>query len=158
MSVALSQEERKERIAALRPWILSLQAPMGLAHWRIRVVDDPPQTANAFAEFAQWVNAREADIHIGDQFFTTGREEQRETIVHEYLHGHMKLFKHLFADMENYLSKVMWDHMNAQFFHAEEMTVDALSRIVAVHLSLPPELPATEGATKEKPIVDANLY
>lgn len=154
----MDAEARKAAIERLRPWVLSLQPMMGLGHWRIRVVDEPPRTPNAFAEFAQWVNAREADIHIGDQFFTTSPEEQRETIVHEYLHGHMKAFKHLFADMENYLSKVMYQHMDSQFFHAEEMTVDALSRVVAVHVPLPPELPPAEIEAQKKPVIGSGLY
>lgn len=154
----MDKPERQRRIAILRPWALSLQPLMGLAHWRIRISDEQPVDTSCFAEFHQWINGCEADIRIGDQFFTQEPDDQRETLVHEYLHGHMKLFKHLFADLEHNLAKVLYQHVDTQFYHAEEMTVDALSRVIAPHLPLPPPLPPVEETARKKSIVGAELY
>jgi hypothetical protein len=134
----MDAEARKAAIGRLTPYVTALQAAMGLAHWRIDLLEDTaPGDCNA--DVTWWEDKYRADLRLSADFFDMKAEDQRYSITHELLHLHLRGVALVEKHLRHPLGEVMWALIDDRFEHEEELAVDGLARALAPFLPLPPQ-------------------
>lgn len=147
----MKKRERKAGLERMRAYIAELVPLMRLQHWDIFVLDEPPDD-NALADNCCYMRQYRNDVRFSDRFFRKSPEEQRDTTVHELLHIVVEhWYRSNLAAFEG-LSATSQEWARERHEHETEMCVDALAKILAPHLPLPPSestestTPSEEGA------------
>lgn len=135
-------EQRAWRAADLdrvRAYIGRLQPLLGLAHWRVRVDDDPPEQSDAYAWFACWTDQWGMTLRFADDHFRCEPEKQRDTVVHELCHALLDNLCAAVHDGYDGLDQTSRNWAWERFHREAELLVDGLARVIAPHLPLPDE-------------------
>jgi hypothetical protein len=133
----MDAEARKAGLDRMRGHVATLVPLLRLSHWEIGVDDEPPESEG---EAAIWYSRKcyVARIRFADKHFAQPVAEQATTVAHELLHLHLSgpdwAAKDA-ADMLDPTSK-LWvqERWDVEF----ERAVDAISRVLAPFLPLPP--------------------
>ena len=124
----------------LEPYVLQVRDLMGLGHWNIRVLDDPPMD-ECDASTSISTNYLQARMMFGPPDVSAGQdagEEFRALVAHELLHLHLHDLEQTTRMLEEHINPPTW-HLVEQVQHrALERTVDAMARAWAETLPLPP--------------------
>ena len=143
----MKRAKRKARIAELLPYITQIQGAMGLAHWHLIVYDDPhPHKSDMIAVIDPGDSQNLGELWLNDAALAEGPEDLRNTIVHELLHLHQAHWLHATHDLSGQINTQTWNIWVAGFRREVEYMTDALARVIAPALPLPPTAPpaATE--------------
>jgi hypothetical protein len=106
---------------------------------------DAPDDYNCFAEFHRHVGAHDGKLFLGDAFFDLPADQQRETVVHELLHAHLRPLFEVYFDLDELLGKAVWEVVARWHNAAEETVVDGLAKALARHFPLPPDADEADG-------------
>lgn len=143
----MKKRERKAGLERMRAYVAVLQPLLRLQHWEITVGDERPDSNG---EAAIWYSrlCYVARIRFADKHFGQSVAEQTTTVAHELLHLHLAGADFAVKDSHEMLdptSKLLYDER----WHVEfERAVDAISRVIAPFLPLPPPF-APPSETKE---------
>lgn len=142
----LTDQQRKARIAHLMPYITEIQAAMGLAHWHIIVYDEQhPHRPEVVAVVDPGDGQNMGELWLNDAALTEEPEDFRNTIVHELLHLHEAHWLQAVQELSGEFGKTTWNIWVAGFRREIEYMTDALSRVIAPFLPLPPTEPSGGG-------------
>lgn len=133
-------EERKERITFYRDWTIQCYQMLGLDHWNIVVQFAPAQDGNK-AECWRSMHQYQAKLRFADEWFDAEPEEQRQTVIHELLHCHMRPVWEAWEPLEGPLGLTGWHIFSKNMEVAEETAVDGLARALAPRFPFPPSWP-----------------
>lgn len=118
---------------------------MELRDWRITVGDEPCD--GQFAAQIQCVYGRKrARIRLCAEWDDRTPDQQRQNLVHELLHCHMRLCESLAEQAEHLMKGGAYQVWYINHEHGIEYAVDAIADALAPHLPLPPD-EATKDAT-----------
>jgi hypothetical protein len=135
----LDTEARKAAIGRLTPYITTLQAALGLAHWHIIIYDDPhPYKPDVVAVVDPGEGQNLGELWLNDGALAEESEDLRDTIVHELLHLHQGHVLHAVDSLSREFGATAWNLWEAGFRRELEYMTDALARVIAPHLPLPP--------------------
>jgi len=95
-------------------------------------------------------NYRYAIVQLCNDFHQVPLEQQRMTIVHEYLHIHMKNLLAPWETLEEVLSQDAWTITSTSGTKAEENTISLLERVIAPSMPLPPDVEAFQDKPTKK--------
>lgn len=138
----LTDQQRKERVATLMPYITEIQAAMGLAHWHVIVYDERhPRLPEMVAVVDPGDGQNMGEIWLNDGALNENPHDLRNTIVHELLHLHEAHWLQAVDELSGEFGKTAWNIWQAGFRREIEYMTDALSRIIAPFLPLPPPTP-----------------
>lgn len=141
----LTDQQRKERIAALMPYITEIQAAMGLAHWHVIVYDERhPYKPDVVAVIDPGDSQNMGELWLNDGALMESPEDFRNTIVHELLHLHQAHWLHATNDLSAHFGVTAWNIWEANFRREIEYMTDALSRVIAPFLPPPPTATPSE--------------
>jgi len=129
-------EERKERIEFYRDWTIRCYQMLGLDHWNI-AIQCAPCSDDAKAECWRAVHQYQAKLRFSDEWFDADPEEQRQTLIHELLHCHLRPVWEVWQMVEAPLGTTAWGMFSRMSEIAEETTVDGLARAIAPLFPLP---------------------
>lgn len=148
----MNAAERQAVIGRIQPWFIEMSTALHLGHWVIRVpIEARPDSPHHAACIERIYGQNVARIFLSDDFLSSEPEEMRETYVHELLHCHFRQFVELRDGMEELLGSAANTLYVQQMKNAEEAAVDAIARVLAPFLPLPP---AADGAAGETQLGD----
>jgi hypothetical protein len=130
-------ERRRRNLDRMRAYIATLQPPLRLQHWEITIPEKPPPD-DSNADCDRHSRHHAARIRYHDQLFPEGAEEERRSTIHELLHLHLTGAQTAAYEAYEALDPTARAWARERFDHELEMTVDALSRVLAPFLPLPP--------------------
>lgn len=135
----MDAEARKAAIERLTPYVTTLQAAMGLAHWHVIIYDDPhPHKPDCRAVIDPVEGRNLAELWLNDDALAGGPDDLRETICHELLHIHQAHWLHAIDDLSGEFGTTAWNLWESGFRRELEYMTDALARVIAPHLPPPP--------------------
>lgn len=135
----MTPEERAHRLAQVRPYVEILQAAIGLAHWHVIIYDDPhPRKPDVVAVVDPGEGQNLGELWLNDGALEEEPEDLRATIVHELLHLHQGHILHAIDDLSGEFGTTAWNLWESGFRRELEYMTDALARVIAPHLPLPP--------------------
>lgn len=109
---------------------------LGLRDWRVDVSRNPSSDENrACSDFV--FGKRHVTVAFNREFRTYDADQQRETIAHELLHCHFDSLTDVIRDELTHLGRLNEGELASvrrAHLRAEELSVDALSRVVSVLL------------------------
>lgn len=134
----MKKRERRAEEARMAEYIAALVPLFRLEAWDIVVGDGPPENPHSLAAVTFHRTLHDATIRFADSFYARERAEQRQTVAHELLH--------LVTAMENVAALTGLESLEgraaewalSRFDHEYERATDALARIIAPALPLPP--------------------
>lgn len=133
----MDEQKRTVGLKRMCAYVVELQPLMRLSHWHIEVPDVEPET-DAWADVVRLQHAQDAVIRLSDQHFDNTPEQQRETIVHELLHCHLRDLIGVPQMIKQEISLPLFAALGDRISHEEECLVDALAQLLAPLLPLPP--------------------
>lgn len=139
----MSVAERKERIDHLSDWLDDVRCAVGLSDWTLNFRTNP-SADGATADCWRRPGSKEGTVRFSDDFFESDREAQRETVIHELLHFHMRYIFDVTNSMERVLGRQAWEVFDEVLEAAEEAVIDSIARAIAHRFKLPPAWPADE--------------
>lgn len=139
----LTEAERIARITHYRDWMTHIYQMLGLDHWELST-KYAPASEGADAEFWRQPGQYQGKLRLGDGWYDDDLEGQRQTIVHEFLHAHMRAYWECCLLVEDALGIAGWTLFGKAMEQAEETVVDGLSRALAPLFPLPPPWPPEE--------------
>ena len=110
---------------------------MHLAHWTVRLVDDPPENDDAIASILAEEQVHDAELHLADRFFDKRPDEQRTYIAHELIHLHFWQYMQLSNELCYQLGAQAQMIAIRQLERAMELATDDLARVVRFILDEP---------------------
>jgi len=131
MKTEKPDEEHVKLIEPYGPYIREIANKLNLEAWRFNLIHDPAPE-ECLARMRCIEGKKLFEVELGKSFFQEDAEGQRETIVHEVIHVH-------FGDMHNGLGKVLSKDSWKWYELAMEHGIDALARIIAPFMPLPPK-------------------
>lgn len=136
----MGKKQRQRRAAGLRrmrAYVAQLQPLMRLSHWDISVSEGP---ARDTAEASIWhsKNCHIAVVYFADKHLAQSPQEQAVTVAHELLHLHLADLDYAAQEGIASLGPLSKPYVEERYTVAMERAVDALSRVLAPFLPLPP--------------------
>lgn len=131
-------ETRKAGLDRMRAYIATLQPMMRLQQWKITIEEETTEDPDYVATINRTASSWSAFIRFGDVHFGHSVEEQRLTVVHELTHIHLMAFDTAASDGRNTLDPTSRQWAYERVRYELEMATDALSRVLAPLLPLPP--------------------
>lgn len=131
------------RRRALQAYLEQVRDLMRLQAWDIVVGDQEPDGADSILEVKPQPKRHHASVRVGS-FFSEPQPEQRQTVVHELVHL-------VQGDLLWYLTEESWglplapDQQRAlqdRIHHELEVQADALARLLAPSMPMPPRWPS----------------
>lgn len=123
---------RRER-TEFQPYARALADLVGLKDWRVEIVDEPPDSDDAFAFVECLYGQKYALIRLSDNCLKASEEDQRHAIVHELCHAHHTAVDQVVAAM-------VGDRQYELYRLQVEYSVDAVAVALAALLPLPSEV------------------
>jgi len=120
----------------LADYVRAVGYDMNLSGWTIRVKREPAQPnagADVMVYRARWI----AELRVADRFFSESHAEQRELIVHELLHVHLDRMDTAYNCVEELIGTPAFTVLSSAYRTAEELSIDALTTILAPIMPLP---------------------
>lgn len=127
----------KKQRKAMREYIRWVADSLELRDWTISVVYDPPCDEDAFAHVLCTYGRKRATVTLCHDFFDLAPEKQRHAIAHELLHLHLSGIEWQFNNLQNEVSRSVFDVMWGGLKDQIEFGIDAMADAVAKHLPLP---------------------
>lgn len=131
-------DERRERIKHIQPYWEEVSVKLGLGDWDLRIMWEPPGDPEAEAAVERITGQKVARIYLADGFFDNDPEGQRNTVIHELLHCHLRPMWEGYGLMAVVLGRVEWEMFQRAMQNAEELAVDNISRGIGGRFGLPP--------------------
>lgn len=138
-----TEAERMERVAHYRDWMAQVYRMLGLDHWELSV-KYAPASPDAEAELWRQPGQYQAKLRLSDEWYEDTLEGQRLSLIHEYLHAHMRAYWETCLTVEELVGVAAWHMFGKAIENAEEMVVDGLARALAPLFPLPPPWPPEE--------------
>lgn len=137
--IGMDTKSRKRAIKRLTPWFVEMSTALHLGHWMIRVpLETRPDNDDEAASVERIYGQNVAKIFLSDRFLLSSPEDQRETYTHELLHCHFRAIIEARDSLDELLGKPANTLFVQQMKTAEEWAVDAIARVLAPFLPLPP--------------------
>lgn len=127
---------RADRWALVERWVAEAQDALGIAHWKIRVIQDAADV-EAWADIEPHTQAQTADLRLAHDFFRQDAERQRLVLTHELLHLITCRTDRTVETLEEALGKIAWAAYEPQYTDATERMTEHLATIIAPFLPLP---------------------
>ncbi len=131
-------DERRRNLDAVRAYVALLQPLFRLQHYEIEVWDEPPENKDAFADCGTKSRQHWARLRFAEKHFDTSPDEQRNTVAHELLHVLHDGVDVAAIEGFGGLATTSEEWARQRYDHENERLIDALSRVLAPLLPLPP--------------------
>ena len=123
-------------------YLAKLQLIMRLADWEIVVNFEQNADEDCLAEIKAVEQQRRAELVFGKQFFTISSYDQRQTLVHEFMHLHTALLEEMTREaIDAGMGKRALKAFGGAYMCESERVVDGLADVLSPLLE-PYELPA----------------
>ncbi len=122
--------------AALTAYLRQIADHLRMVDWEVEVQRDPCEE-DAFATYHRTRGKQYASIRVCENFFDLPPEQQRETTVHELLHGPLEFARLPLEDIKAFLPEAVYALADTTMLDAIEIAVHRLSLVLAPTLPLP---------------------
>lgn len=131
---------REAGIARFAAYIATLQPLMQLQHWEIEIAPEPPRNEDASASVHMHDGTWSAWVKLSDWFLEEAdANRQRLHIVHELTHIYFRAMETAHVALITHFTMPQWSLIDGRFDVEKERAIDAIARVVAPHMPLPPD-------------------
>lgn len=128
---------KRQQIAAAK-YAADLAGRMGLRDWSFDLQREPADEGKA-AQVQTIYGQKHANLWLGEGFFGKAPEAQRHILVHEFVHCHLTVNRHMVTG--SYLSEKLGEPaaevFEEAYIQAQEYAVDGLAVVIAESMPLP---------------------
>lgn len=136
-----------EQLAYWQGYIDTMKPLLRLQDWNVTLTNDSPSGDDATAAIWTSNDYHTAKMYLCGTWEALASDEQRESIVHEFVHIHLcrlSMFTHKVSAQLGGQAQGLADEMHEHFLEA---ATDELARVIAPFLPLPPAIePESEAA------------
>lgn len=134
----MKAKTRRRHLDRMRRYVAVLQPLLRLQGWDITVPDEPPEEDDAWAVCERSKHGWDARVFIADRLLAASPDQQRKTLVHELLHLYTHDWHVAHLDALTGLEQTSRNWARERHDHEHERCVDAIARVLAPFLPLPP--------------------
>lgn len=124
------EPNRKEVVESWFPYFRQIADLMGLKDWEV-CLDEKPADSDAILSVSCWTGRHGCIIRMGQGFFEETPEEQRQSVIHEFIHCHFAAADGIIHD---YIKE---DALADAWSRMMEYAVDGLSSAMVRDYPLP---------------------
>lgn len=127
------------RPAALRKYLKYLLRELHLGDWVIRLGESLPSEGGEWATISVTEGQREALLRVDPTLWSQPPADIRWVLTHELLHIHGNPLLEAIRPVEALVGAPAYSVLRHDFMLAAERCNDAIARVLAEHLALPPK-------------------
>lgn len=123
-----------------REWCRVIANTLGLTDWSFTIDYDPSLPEDVYARVKPAHARQAATVMVGDEFLASSPEEQRVTIVHEFLHCHLAASDEVVTGaLPDLLGTPTFQAFQTAYDLSIERAIESIAVAFARLLPLPPE-------------------
>ncbi len=134
-----------DRDHMLLTYMNDVQTVLGLNHWTIRRSEHTPADEETAAMMDFTPAQYDAALRIGETFWDCEPSEQRYLICHELVHVHLRQSNDAMESTADALGVAAYSLLTKAYNNATEFATDALAKVIAQFIDLPPQFPLPGG-------------